>query len=308
MRRTGTAFWRAVFAGALLAAATVMPAAAQTGPGGGSGADGFQDAGEGEELALPRVGDQPMLWRIDPDRPAPVLPGRDRVRILTGDDYPPFNYISTEGALVGFNVELARALCATLKVTCEIASKPWEELLPALLSGETDAIVASMKITEAALRRVDFSKPYFRTPARFAVRKPAKLSRATPRALSGQRVGVMRGSAHEAYLGAFFSGALIRLYDDPAEARLALKEGRIDALFADGAGLIFWVLGEDAEDCCELVDGAYTEAYFFGDGIGIAVRRGDEPLREAFNRALDRIKLSGTYDQLVRKYLPLDLY
>lgn len=250
----------------------------------------------------------PQFWRIDESLERPNLSDRQPIRILTTDDHPPFGFRNRQNALTGFNTELAQSLCAALAVTCEITARDWDELLPALVNGNADAVIASMRITSDALKSVDFTKPYFRSPARFAVRSGNALERAEPRAMRNLRIGVRRGTAHEAFLSAFFTTSIIRLFDDRQELRAALRNGDVDAIFADGVELSFWILSRDAEDCCVLLDGAFAESHFFGAGAGIAVQQNDEQLRNAFNYALDRIKLSGIYDRIYRRYFPLALY
>ncbi|WP_342640754.1 transporter substrate-binding domain-containing protein [Rhodoligotrophos ferricapiens] len=250
----------------------------------------------------------PYIWRLDASLNRPDLAGRPPIKILVGNDYPPFNYVDRSGALAGFNVDLARAMCLVLRVQCSVTAVAWDELVPSLLNGAGDALVASVRITPAALASVDFTKPYFRLPARFAVSKASGIKEADSATLAGKRIGVVRGTAHEAYLAAFFQRSVIRLYGNEAEALDALRAEEIDAVFGDGTALMFWTLGESSQNCCELADGAYTEAHYFGNGAGIAVRRGDTPLRKAFEYAMDQLKTEGTYDMLVRKYFPVNLY
>ena len=96
---------------------------------------------------------------------------RTIIRFVTDSDYPPFNYLDDEGTLTGFNVDVARAICLELDVSCDVQSRDWKDLVPALKRGDTDAVIASLSITPRALSEVDFTDRYFFSPARFVTRK-----------------------------------------------------------------------------------------------------------------------------------------
>jgi len=262
---------------------------------------------QSEDTQRPNV-PMPFFWHLAEDTPAPDMSDIKGINFLTDSDYPPFNYRDADQNLVGFNVDLAKALCGALRVRCRIAAGKWENLIPALEKKQADAVIASMAISTANRRRVEFTFPYYRSPARFAVQKPSDISQVTPQSLDGRLVGVRAGTAHEAFLKAFFPSADIRSYNTTPLAREALSTGKVEALFGDGTSLMFWLNGTASNQCCRFLPGAYTESRYFGNGAGIAVRREDTVLRDALNYALDRIKVSGTYDRLYRKHFPLDLY
>jgi len=253
-------------------------------------------------------GPAPQVWRPNPSLVRADLSEREPIKIFVGNDYPPFNYTDASGTLTGYNVDLARAICLVLRTRCTITAVAWEELVPGLLNGSADALVAGMKITPSALDNVDFTQPYFRTPARFAVRLDDEIAEADGASLSGKRIGVVRNTAHAAYLSNFFPKTIIRLYASDTEAMEALRKGDVDATFGDGTALMFWTLSPSSRDCCRLAEGAYVEPSYFGGGAGIAVRRGDTPLRDSLQFALDRLQANGTYDVLTRRYFPARIY
>lgn len=250
----------------------------------------------------------PYLWHRREDAEPPDLTTIKGINFLTDSDYPPFNYRDDRGNLVGFNVDLAKAMCSALRVRCRIAARKWSELVPALEAKQADAIVASIAISAANRAKMEFTVPYYRSPARFVVQKKSQIELATPEALSGKPVAVLKGTAHEAYLKTFFEGSDIRSYDSAAVLREALRTGEVDAFFGDGTASMFWVNGTTSRDCCRFLKGAYTESRYFGNGAGIAVAKGNTVLRDALNYALHRIKVSGAYDRLYRKHFPMDLY
>jgi polar amino acid transport system substrate-binding protein len=142
-------------------------------------------------------------------------------------------------------------------------------------------------------------------PGRFATRANSVLGPATPEVLDYQLVAVVAGSSHEAYLKTFFPKARIAPFESAALARLALKDGRVNALFGDAVSLSFWLNGAEAEGCCAFSNNAYVDAKFFGDGLGIAVKKGATPLRRALDYALARLAQRGVYAELFLKYFPI---
>ena len=154
-------------------------------------------------------------------------------------------------------------------------------------------------------RKLDFSDPYYRSPARFVTRRDSKIADVRPEALEGRKVAVVGGTAHEAYLKTFFTGAELRPYPSPEAAREALRKGEVDLLFGDGIALAFWLNGTDSAGCCAFKGGAFTESRYFGEGVGIAVKRGNDTLRQAFNWALFRIWEQGKFSDLWLRYFPI---
>ena len=131
---------------------------------------------------------------------------------------------------------------------------------------------------------------------------------ATPKGLAGKRVGVIAKTAHEAYLEAFFPKVERKTFTDRAALRTALRKGDIDALFDDAISSSFWLVGTDSHRCCVFRGGPYTESRFFGEGVGIAVKKGNRELRQALNYALAVLSANGTYTDLYLKYFPIGFY
>lgn len=249
--------------------------------------------------------DVPGFW--DPRR-RPERPDLSRltvIRFLTETDYPPFNYAGPDGAPVGLNVDLARMICEEIKVACTVQMRRYDTLIDSLNANQGDAVIASFAATPAMRKRVDFSDPYYRTPARFVARRNAGLVDVRPQALEGKKVGVVAGTAHEAYIKMLFTEAELRPFPDVAAAREALKKGDIDLLFGDGISLAFWLNGTDSDGCCAFVGGPYMESRYFGEGVGIAVRRGNDLLRQAINWALFRLWEQGRFTDLWLRYFPI---
>jgi polar amino acid transport system substrate-binding protein len=247
----------------------------------------------------------PGFW--DPRR-RPERPDLSRisiVRFLTETDYPPFDYAGPDGTPAGFNVDLARLICEEMKVACTVQMRRFDTLIDALNKNDGDAVIASISPTPEMRQKVDFSDPYYRAPARFVSRKDVNFDEIKPEALEGKKVAVVAGTAHEAYLKELFTEAELHPYPSQEAAREALKKGDVDLLFGDGISLAFWLNGTDSGGCCVFRGGPYTESRFFGEGIGIAVRRNNDLLRQAFNWALFRLWEKGRFTDLWLRYFPI---
>ena len=230
------------------------------------------------------------------------------IRFLTEDDYPPFHFTTAEGTLTGFDIEIARAICDELKLPCTIQPRRFETLADALVSGQGDALIAGLARTKENRAKMAFSSPYYRTPARFVALALEPLRDATPELLAGKTIGVEQNSAHEAYLKAFFAKSTVKPYADREAVRAALKRGDIELLFGDGISLSFWLNGAQAMQCCRFVGGPYTDSGWFGEGVGIALRREDALLKRAVDYALQKISEKGVYTDLYLKYFPVGFY
>lgn len=247
----------------------------------------------------------PGFWdpRRRPERPD--LTRISIIRFLTETDYPPFDFTGADGTPAGFNVDLARMLCEEMKVPCTVQQRRFDTLIPSLNKNEGDAVIASIGETPAMRKQVDFSDPYYRAPARFVSRKDVKIDDVRPQALEGRKVAVVAGTAHEAYLKALFTEAIVQPYPSDDAARFALKKGEVDLLFGDGISLAFWLNGTDSANCCVFRGGPFLESRYFGEGVGIAVRKGNDLLRQAFNWALFQLWEKGRFTDLWLRYFPI---
>ena len=250
----------------------------------------------------------PSFWDPALRLERPDLSGMRAIRFLTADDYPPLNFDLPDGTLAGFNVEIARAICEELEIGCTIQARRFDTLIDSLTTGKGDAVIASIAATPATRAQVDFSIPYYQTPARFIARKGVTPAVASVKALAGKTIGVVAGSSHEAYLTAFFPATKPKPYPNAGALQSALKAGEIDAAFADGLTFAVWLNGELSGACCAFFGGPFSESRFFGEGVGIAVRTDDTQLRKALSWALARLFTRGTYAEIYLKYFPVGFY
>ena len=225
----------------------------------------------------------------------------DKLRIGTEGAYPPFNQIDATGAVIGFDIDIAAALCNEMQVECEFITQDWDGIIPGLLAKKYDAVVASMSITEERLKAVAFTDPYYSNKLRYVAPKGSTID---VKDLKGKSVGAQRATISASYLEDNLGDDVsIKLYDTQENAYLDLESGRTDVVLADmlvtyewlqkGAGEKFEFIGEEVN---------------IDDSIGIAVRKEDEELRERLNKALAAIVADGTYEKINAKYFPFSIY
>lgn len=229
------------------------------------------------------------------------------LKICVEGAYPPFSELNPQGQIVGFDIDITNALCAEMGKTCELVQTEWDGIIPALTEGKCDAIIASMSITEERKQRVDFTNKYYNTPAKFIARKDAGLTD-TPEGLKGKVVGVQRGTIHQDFMEGEFPDVELKLYGTQDEAYLDLQAGRIDAVMADSVAMDYGFLRTEQGKDFAFFGQDYSIPKYHGEGAGIAVRKGEDELREAFNAALKTIRDNGTYDKIASQYFDFDVY
>ncbi|WP_417430473.1 ABC transporter substrate-binding protein [Kiloniella sp.] len=229
------------------------------------------------------------------------------LRIGVEGAYPPFSSIDTNGNVVGFDIDIANALCEEMKVKCTLVVQDWDGIIPALNAKKYDAIIASMSITEERKKKVDFSEKYYNSPARF-LRKKGSGIEITAEGMKGKTVGVQRGTIHDTFITAEFPDTEIKRYGTQDEAYLDIAAGRVDMLIADSIAMDDGFVKTDAGKDYELFGPSYSEPKYFGDGAGIAVRKSDTELRDRFSTAIKAIRANGVYKAINDKYFDFDIY
>lgn len=247
----------------------------------------------------------PNFWdpRVQLERPD--LTGLRTIQFLIDDDFPPLHFSGPDGNPTGFSVELARSACERLAITCTVQVRRFDMLLDALADRQGDVVAAAVPTTASLRERFSVTGPFFKIPARFAARRDGKQPVPQANSVAGKRVGIVGGTAHEAFARAFAPRATLVSYPDLASAQSALKAAEVDYVFADGLGLSLWLNGEESEACCEFAGGPYLESRFFGEGIGFVVRKDDETLRRAFDFALQQLWREGKYAELYLRFFPV---
>ena len=249
----------------------------------------------------------PNFWdpRARLERPAPetLVP----IRFLATDDFPPFSFRDRRGALIGFNIDLADAICRVLKVSCAMQVRPFDTLREGLRDGTGNAILAGLDPEKSADEGLSATQAYLKIPGRFV---------AAPRRRLRSRRGMLAAASSGLPAAARTrrsSPASSRPCGPPATPRPAvalgeLKDGRIAAVFGDAVGLAFWLHGPDSADCCRFAGGPYVDDRLFGAGLSIVVKREDRALKQALDYALREVQRAGTYEELYLRYFPVSLF
>ncbi|SEG28450.1 transporter substrate-binding domain-containing protein [Marinobacterium lutimaris] len=226
----------------------------------------------------------------------------DKIRIATEGAYAPFNMTDENGELVGFDVDIAKALCAQMEADCEIVAQDWDGIIPGLMGRKYDAIVASMSITEERQRVVDFSAPYYSNVLAYIAPASSDFD-GSAESLKGLTVGAQRATVAGQYLEDELGDVVnVKLYDTQDNAYLDLGAGRLDALLSDKFPAFDWLRSAEGEGF--EFKGADID---IDDKIAIAVRKGDD-LKDKFSAAIKAIVDDGTYAEINEKYFPFSIY
>ena len=217
--------------------------------------------------------------------------------------YPPFNNKDASGNVVGFDKEIGDALCAKMKVECTVVTSDWDGIIPALNAKKFDFLISSMSITDERKQAVDFTDPYYSNKLQFIAPKDKEF-KTDKDSLKGKTIGTQRATLAGTWLEDTYGDDIkVSLYDTQENAYLDLTSGRVDGILADKYANYDW-LKSDAGKNYEFKGDPVVES----DEIGIAVRKGDNELRNKLNAAIKEIVADGTYKKINDKYFPFSIY
>ncbi|MEX3761966.1 ABC transporter substrate-binding protein [Paraburkholderia phenoliruptrix] len=231
------------------------------------------------------------------------------VRIGVDASYPPFESKAASGQLVGFDVDLTRALCARMNVKCVWVEQDFDGIIPALKGKKFDAIVSSLTVTDKRREQIDFSDKLFDAPARMIARTGSPLL-PTADSLKGKRVGVEQGTTQEAYAKAYWEakGVTVVPYQNQDQVYADLTSGRLDAALQDelqaDAGFLKTPRGKGFAWAGPEVKDPKT----IGEGTAIGLRKDDAELKAMFNKALAQVHQDGTFRKLEKQYFDFAIY
>ena len=251
------------------------------------------------------------------------------IRIGTEGAYPPWNNLNSAGELEGAEIDFGNEACERMGVTCEWVTQDWDGIIPALLQGKYDIIIAGMSITEERKEKVNFTTGYMTDGARFAVLKNSGLANLNIAgmakvnlnnaggkeqaaigqliaAMDGKTVCVQSSTIHQNFLEKHMSGAVdVKLYQAVDDHNLDLAAGRCDAVLADVGSIIDFMESDGG------VDVAFTGPTFsggvFGDGVGGAVRKEDTEILEMWNAAISEMSKDGTTAEITKEWFGRDI-
>ena len=230
------------------------------------------------------------------------------LRVGLNPAYEPFESQTPSGEIVGFDVDIANALCEQIQRKCVFVESEWDSIIAGLQAKKYDVIISSMSITPERARVVDFTQRYYKTPSAIVVKKGTAYE--SPASLKGKKIGVLKGSTQEKWaLGELKpAGVTVVPYQSQNQVYLDIKAGRIDGTVADKVEVHGGFLRKpEGQDFGYVGPDQYDQKYY-GDGIGIAMRKGQSELQKQLNDAIATIRSNGTYDKIAKKYFDFDPY
>ncbi|SEW22600.1 amino acid ABC transporter substrate-binding protein, PAAT family [Cognatiyoonia koreensis] len=209
------------------------------------------------------------------------------VRMGTEGAYPPYNFLNDAGEVDGFERELGDELCARAELTCEWVTNEWDSIIPNLVSGNYDVIMAGMSITDERDEVIDFSEAYTQPDP------SAYLALSADADIAGGVIAAQAGTIQASHVAS--SGATLLEFATPDETVAAVKNGEADAVLADKS---FLMPIADADPDLVMLD----QQELIGGGVGLGLRESDGELREKFNAAIMSVKEDGTLNELIAKW------
>ena len=215
------------------------------------------------------------------------------VRLGTEGAYPPYNFLNDDGEVDGFEREVGDEICARAELNCEWVTNEWDSIIPNLVSGNYDVIIAGMSITDERDEVIDFSEAYTQPDP------SAYLTASMDVDLENAVIAAQTGTIQAAFVAN--TGATLLEFATPDETVAAVKAGEADAVLADGS-----YLAPIAESDSELM--LLERQELIGGGTALGLRESDGELREKMNAAIASMKADGTLNALIAKWEIGDLF
>ena len=228
--------------------------------------------------------------------------------------YAPFNYRTAEGELTGYDVDVAKGVAAILGADLEFVCQKWDGMIPALLANKFDLIVASMSITEKRRQKIDFSGPYRISVGRLVGKKNAGFNMfnadgsVNSAGFKGVKVGLGRATTYENWFKAKVPDAELLLYDNNEAMYLDLQNGRTDVIMTNPMKAFLKFLSKEDGAGFEFVSPAIDEVEYFGVGVGIGLRKGNDELLGRMNAALKQLTDDGSLEKYALKIFPFAIH
>jgi polar amino acid transport system substrate-binding protein len=219
------------------------------------------------------------------------------VKLGSEGAYPPYNYVDEAGKLGGYDIDVGNEICKRASLTCEWVANEWDTIIPNLIAGNYDAILAGMSITDERKKTIAFTQDYFPPdPSTYIAPVGKGLNLDTP---SGLRLGAQGATIQAMWLeqNAKANNTILS-YETPDQALADLNAGNLDAILADKSYLEEAVTGSNG--ALELTGPEIA----IGGGVGAGMRQTDTDLIKKFDDALTAMKKDGTLDALITLYFP----
>lgn len=222
----------------------------------------------------------------------------DTIHFASSATYPPFESLDADNQIVGFDIDLANALCKQMKAQCTFTNQAFDSLIAALKFKKYHAVISGLDITPERSQQVSFTQPYYANSAIVIAQKDRFTSLVD---LKGKKVGMENGTTHQKYMQDKHPEINTVSYDSYQNAILELKNGRIVGVFGDTAVVNEWLNNNPG---LAPVGEQVTDAQYFGIGLGIAVHPGNKALLARLNAALEAIRADGTYQIISNRWFP----
>ena len=220
------------------------------------------------------------------------------LRIGTEGTYAPFTFHDETGDLVGFDVEIGRAVADHLGVTAEFVEGPWDGLIAGIDADRYDIVINQVGINEERQAKYDFSEPYIASKAALIV-GDANTDIASFEDLAGKR-SAQTLTSNFGKLAESYGAELVGTEAFDQSVALVIQ-GRADATINDS--LSFYDFKTQQPDAPVKVVATAEDADF----SGIILAKGKPELLAAINEALEAIKTDGTYSEISEKYFGEDV-
>jgi len=228
--------------------------------------------------------------------------------------YAPFNYRTADGELAGYDVDVAKGVAKIIGADLDFVCQKWPGMIPALLANKFDLVVASMSITDSRLKKMDFSIPYRISVGRLVGRTDSNLTlfddAGAPIAdnFNGVKVGLEKGSTYASWFKAKLPGADIKYYESTEAVYLDLINGRTDVIMSNPMKAHLKFLSKEEGSKYSFVSPQIDEKEYFGIGVGVGLRKGNDPLKIRINAALETLTNDGSLGKYALKYFPFTIH
>ncbi len=212
---------------------------------------------------------------------------------------PPPLHMGDPGSedFAGFEVDLTRAIAAELNLRVKYRSELWSKILRDLLERRLDLICTAVTVSPEREAFVDFSAPYL--DVQLVVVVPESSSIRSFRELRGRTVGVRVATTAAEFVWRNAGAGSISLFDLNTDVYAALREGQVDAVVDDSPiAASFTRAGSDLK-VAAAIEGSDAE-------YALMCAKGNTMLRDAVDRALERIKADGRYAEFLRRWFAPD--
>lgn len=211
--------------------------------------------------------------------------------------YAPFESENPQKEIVGFDIDVVKAVAQKAGIEVKFVNTPWEGIFNTLAQGDRDLLVSAITITDERKQTMDFSNPYFDAQQLIAVKANSKVTKFDE--LKKLKVGVQTGTTGDEVVTKLQgkTSANIKRFESTPLALKELEAGGVDAVVADNGVIINYVANNSGSKFKTVADKAFQNEQY-----GIAVKKGNIDLLGKINKGLADIKADGTYDKIYAQY------